>query len=114
MKCISNTLVISADIWEDPGDYPNSLAGGPLPSHSYIESSGELVLEAENNEELESFDALNDWFSDWIHCGAEASKIGAYVDIPSYWHIDWEFKVDGNIVTVTVGDDSEANEPDDD
>lgn len=112
MKCIENSLVIEADVWDDPGDYPNNVAGSALPSYPYLESSGQLVLVAEAKWELESFDALEDWFPDWINCGAEAKKIGAYVNIPSDWNIDWEFKVEGNTLTVTVGDDCKPDEPD--
>lgn len=110
MKCISNDLDLNVEVWDDPGDYPNAVAGSALPSYVYLENSGSLVLEAENQEELDSFQDIEDWFSDWICCGAEASRIGAYVYVPSDFYIDWVFNVEGNRLTVTVGDKSEARE----
>lgn len=112
MKCVSNDLYLEVETWDDPGDYPNGIAGGPLPSYSYLSCGGSLVLEAENQEEIESFAEVDDWFDDWINCGREASKIGAYVDVPSDASVDWIFNVEGNRLTVTIGDKSEMREPD--
>jgi hypothetical protein len=50
-KIISNTLSWEVETWDDPGDYPNSLASGPQPSYQYYEhSGGELVLELTEKE----------------------------------------------------------------
>jgi hypothetical protein len=46
MKIISNSLQPINERWDDPGDYPNALAAGPLPSYEYTEEViGEVVLE---------------------------------------------------------------------
>ena len=34
---IKDTLKEAIGVWDDPGDYPNSLAAGPLPSRKYVE-----------------------------------------------------------------------------
>lgn len=112
MKCISNNIEMNVEVWDDPGVYPNGVAGSALPSYRYLESSGSLVLEAENQEELKDFEDPSNWFSDWINCGREARKIGAGVDIAPYWNIDWVFNVEGNRLTVTIGEESKADEPD--
>jgi len=36
MKVIKNTLELVMERWDDPGDYPNGLAGGPLPSKDFV------------------------------------------------------------------------------
>lgn len=43
---IKDNLKPLIETWDDPGDYPNALAAGPLPSHKYVEGiEGELVIE---------------------------------------------------------------------
>lgn len=50
IETVSNTLELEIDVWSDPGDYPNALASGPLPSYNYAsEISGELVLKVNNS-----------------------------------------------------------------
>ena len=45
MEMITNTLSLLVERWDDPGDYPNALAAGPLPSYEYIAGlEGELRL----------------------------------------------------------------------
>lgn len=50
MKITKNTLDITVDRWTDPGDYPNSLASGPLPDgpDCVEEVFGEVVVEGHN------------------------------------------------------------------
>jgi hypothetical protein len=51
MKIISDTLSALVETWDDPGDYPNALAAGPLPSYDYLAGvEGELVVEADAKE----------------------------------------------------------------
>jgi len=48
MKIIKNTLEVITSVWEDPGDYPNALARGPLPSHLCVEDiSGYLLIQVD-------------------------------------------------------------------
>lgn len=37
MKIVKDTTKLHFNRWHDPGDYPNSLAGGPLPSYTYLD-----------------------------------------------------------------------------
>jgi len=54
MKITSNTLQLLVETWEDPGDYPNSIASGPLPSYKYIAGiEGEVHAELTPEEETE-------------------------------------------------------------
>ena len=57
MKTISNTLKAIWDRWEDPGDYPNSLASGPLPPGPWrvSEIEGEVVVELTLDELSQAF-----------------------------------------------------------
>jgi hypothetical protein len=57
IKVISNTLEVEWERWDDPGDYPNAVASGPLPSYDYAIVEGELVIEADDPEEFEDIDA---------------------------------------------------------
>lgn len=51
MKIIKNTLEVETSIWSDPGDYPNSLASGPLDDHLCVDCvSGCLVLQIEKED----------------------------------------------------------------
>ena len=60
MKIIENTLEVITSVWEDPGDYPNALARGPLPSHLCVEDiSGHLLIQ------IEKSDKENEDFEDW-------------------------------------------------
>lgn len=52
MKIIKNTLKAVFDRWEDPGDYPNAVASGPLPPGPWqvVEIEGEVVLKLKRKE----------------------------------------------------------------
>ena len=51
MKIIKNTLEVITSVWEDPGDYPNALARGPLPSHLCVDDiSGYLLIQVEKSD----------------------------------------------------------------
>jgi hypothetical protein len=46
MKVIKDTLEPLMETWDDPGDYPNALAAGPLPSYNYFAGvDGDIILE---------------------------------------------------------------------
>ena len=46
MKLIKSTLEAVFETWDDPGDYPNALAQGPLPSYTYLEGlEGKVVVD---------------------------------------------------------------------
>jgi hypothetical protein len=48
MQVISNTLKPIIETWDDPGDYPNGLAQGPLPSRKSLAGcEGAIVVELE-------------------------------------------------------------------
>jgi hypothetical protein len=100
MKIISNDLYCGIERWDDPGDYPNGLASGPLPSHHYCEYGGEFVFEAENDEELKELDNVDDWIGDWVNDKC---------DITSYTNPSYHCEVEGNrcVVTITSADPEE-------
>ena len=107
MKCLKNTLKIEVEVWDDPGDYPNAVAGSALPSHASLASTGELVLELGEDGD-ESIEDFIEYFSDFA-CGHQAMSIGADIYVPSYWNVDWQFSVKANKITVTVGEDSKES-----
>lgn len=52
MKAISVTFDYEIETWDDPGDYPNAIAAGPLPSYDYVgEVNATVVLETEDDDE---------------------------------------------------------------
>jgi hypothetical protein len=62
MKIIKNTLELITETWSDPGDYPNALAKGPLPSTICVEDiKGHIIIQIEksdkDNEEWEQWGA---------------------------------------------------------
>lgn len=59
MKLISGGLQPSIETWSDPGDYPNSLASGPLPSYQYVEEiEGKLTVLVDDPETIQFLDSL--------------------------------------------------------
>lgn len=93
MRTITDTLDTVVGTWDDPGDYPNAVASGPLPSYDYVEDvEGELVLEL-SDEELALFrDDPDLFFSD---------------DVPENYQLDcvevrkWSHTLEGNRLTLT-------------
>lgn len=71
MKVLENTMEAVIDRWDDPGDYPNALAAGPLPSYDYyagIEGEAKIEMTPEELEEWKEFgeDWLHDFLSDFF------------------------------------------------
>jgi len=44
MKTISNSIEFDTYTWDDPGEYPNAVAGYALPSYQVCDSAGEPVI----------------------------------------------------------------------
>jgi hypothetical protein len=104
MKIISNDLYCQIERWDDPGDYPNGLASGPLPSQHYGEFGGDLILEAENDEDMKELDAIEDWIDEYV------SNLDC---ISRYCTVSLNCKVEGNRAHVTIHDcEVEEYEPD--
>ena len=97
MKIIYNSIDFDAYTWTDPGESPTF-----VPSYEVCESSGELILEAENDEELKQFEDIEDWFDDWTSGCSDCP-----VTRPRYVTVRWNFQQSGNRMTVTV----ESTEP---
>ena len=97
-QVITNTLETLVERWDDPGDYPNNVASGPLPSYDYIGGmEGELVVEL-NEEEM------NEWNSLENNDSAIQDFIEQTVDpkLPSgIKHVlRWEYTIKGNVLTI--------------
>lgn len=61
MKIIKNDFSLEFDTWDDPGDYPNGVASGPLPSYDYVcEVNGEILMEIEPEDVECEFTHLHD------------------------------------------------------
>jgi hypothetical protein len=104
MKIISNDLYCVLEVWEDPGDYPNAIAAGPLPSYGYCEYGGEFIFESENDEDFKELENVEDWVGDWID---NECNIGRYC------RARYKCSVEGNRCVVTIVDaEYEAPEPD--
>ena len=101
MKIVSNDLYCKIEWWDDPGDYPNGLAAGPLPSEAYCDYGGSFIFEAENENEIKELEEVDDWIGDW--CGSEC-------DIDSYTNPSYCCKVEGNRCVVTIVD-ADPEEP---
>ncbi len=87
MKVISNTLEVSWERWDDPGDYPNGIASGPLPSYDYPIVEGELVFEADDPADFAEIDCPEDH---------------AEVDLPNVKVTSWGSRINGNRITYWV------------
>lgn len=93
-KEIKNTLSLSFDRWDDPGDYPNSLASGPLASYNYVDSiDGELVYEL-TDEEIQDYEESEEDFveslelPEWDECHG----------------VTWHHDLANNTLTFTVAE----------
>lgn len=104
MKIIINDLYCQIERWDDPGDYPNGLAAGPLPSYNYCDYGGILEFEAETPEELGDLEIVEDWIHDYVN---------EVADISSYCRPSYDCKVEGNKCIVKIKD-AEAEEPEPD
>ena len=103
MKILSDTLEPLVEEWDDPGDYPNAVASGPLPSYKYLAGiEGELKLELtheENNDLFETIEAesLDFWVREVLDYRLPNGVASAQ------WHIiSVEGKLGSNAV-VTLG-----------
>ena len=95
MKVIKNTLEPVIGRWDDPGDYPNGLAGGPLPSKDFVsEIKGSITVQL-SKEELE--EAIEFWL-------AEHEKMDVIDhDLPDIRVRNWEIgEIKGDLVTLYV------------
>lgn len=101
MKITTNNLYCKIERWDDPGDYPNAVAGGPLPSEHYCDYGGEFIFETENEEELKELEDVEDWIGDWVN---------DQCDIDSYTNPSFKCEVEGNRCVVTITD-AEPEEP---
>ena len=98
MKITRNTLEVVIGTWDDPGDYPNSLASGPLPSRDFVEEiGGECVIELDAVDMevvaatgIDHFDPLYDFAFDAVPDGISVGSWGAVLE--------------GNKVTLEVAD----------
>ena len=62
MKVLKNTLEPNIEHWDDPGDYPNNVASGPLPSKDSLAGcEGEVVLELTDEELADYQDCPEDF-----------------------------------------------------
>jgi len=66
--------------WQDPGDYPNALAGNALPSFWYPEISGRCVIELEPHEIEPTREQLEEMAAD--ECPAQVLK----------WILCWDWE----------------------
>jgi len=105
MRIMASDLYCAIEQWDDPGDYPNNIAGGPLPSEKYCVFGGQFVFETITEEdEAELGDNYEDMIYDWVH---------EECDIDSECSIDLNIQKDGNRYTVTVKSaEYEPYEPD--
>lgn len=61
MTIITNSLKEHLSRFYDPGDYPNGVAGGPLPSRTYVaDVTGRVVIECTEDELLDSLNGNHD------------------------------------------------------
>jgi len=67
MKVVANTLEPLIERWDDPGDYPNALAAGPLPSFDYMARlEGEIRVELPWSEYRKVRCWLKDDSQEWV------------------------------------------------
>jgi hypothetical protein len=90
---MSNTIDFDVYEWDDPGDYPNAVASGPLPSYLVCECSGDITMRLESDDEMEGVHNIEDWFGDWIEASGE-------IEVPFGWRVKWKFQMEGKTLTV--------------
>jgi hypothetical protein len=104
MKILNNDLYCQTEVWDDPGDYPNAVAGYPLPSETYCDFGGVFEFEAENEDEIKELEDPNDMVYDWVYEECEIER-GCSLDL--------DIQVEGNRCVVTiVSAEYEPDEPD--
>ena len=112
MKVLKSKLTLVIDCWSDPGDYPNGLASGPLPSRDFVEDVAGLLTF-----ELEAADIGN------LEGDTSIAAVQSYLDgnanlidhgEPGLTVKSWDMHdVQGSVVTVAVKEfEAEVPEPD--
>lgn len=94
LKVISNDLYCNVERWDDPGDYPNNCAAYTLPSYDYCEFDGFLVFKAETEDELKSFENINNWIGDYV------DKVVDKID--TNCSLSYDCKITGDTCEVTI------------
>ena len=91
-RVIDDTLEEIFERWEDPGDYPNGLAAGPLPSYDYFAGIGGWLVIALTDPEVRQYEAEGYEFADDLARTSMQLK-----DLPP--DFEWDFTLDGNVLT---------------
>ena len=89
MKVIKNTLQAYMETWQDPGVYPSNAGAGPLPDHHYMVGEGELILEAETQDDANLFS-----FDDEL--------VEEYVNLPNANVTKWKSEIKGNRIILSI------------
>jgi len=88
MKIIENTLELITETWSDPGDYPNALARGPLPSHLCVEDiKGHLIIQIEKSDK----DDNEDWDDWWQELNMYDLMSNIKIEIQGVLITSWQF-----------------------
>ena len=100
MRLISRNFHAVEGHWDDPGDYPNGIASGPLPSYSFIESiDGECEVELSDAERQEWIANQDD--PDYVAVSDPVDK--ATIGIPDGISVQrWETTLNENTLTLSV------------
>lgn len=94
MKIVSNTLDIVWETWEDPGES----GAGSRESETYPVIKGQVIFEAENEEEMEKL--VNDGISDEMVTYDDFKEFMEMATYRNIHKINWREKMNGNRCTV--------------
>ena len=100
MRIVKDTLELSVESDDDPGDYPSNAGSGPLPSRKYLIMEGEVVMELVAEDVIVMRDSVRDesldfWMTEVVgHClPREVLSVT--------WELDSEVMV-GEVLMVTL------------
>lgn len=100
MRILKDTLKLSVESDDDPGDYPSNAGSGPQPSRKYAIMEGEVVIELSAADVIVFRDSVRDesldfWMNEVVdhRLPREATSVT--------WELDSEVMV-GEVLTVTL------------
>jgi len=108
-ELLSDTLDVQIDTWDDPGDYPNAVASGPLPSYDYVECvEGEMTFRLTPEEVAEYLEMKGD--------GEDDTPVQDFINDtldPGYptgiTSAKWEHRLEDDVLTISIGEDFESD-----
>lgn len=101
MQVSSNTLRVTLDTWDDPGDYPSGAGQGPLPSYQYIAGlEGEIVFNLTQQDMIEIHEDIDEFLKQALNQILPKNVSVINVDVYELNHTNNQLTINGENIQV--------------